>query len=58
MKDLVSKNKVVGTEDMAPQLTALVALTNVQGLVSGTYMVVYNHLKLHFQENGLICIKQ
>jgi hypothetical protein len=33
MKDIVSKNKVVGTGDMAQQLPALVALTEAQGLV-------------------------
>jgi hypothetical protein len=58
VKDLVSKNEVVGTGDMAPQLTALVALTKVQGLVPGPHMVVYIHLKFQFQENGFICIKQ
>jgi hypothetical protein len=40
VKDLVSINKVVGTGDMAQQLTALVALIEAQGLASIPHRVI------------------
>ena len=51
MKDLVSKTKVFGTKEMTQQLTALVALAEVQDLVPRHHKVLYNHLKFEFQEN-------
>jgi hypothetical protein len=51
VKHLVSKNKVVGTGDIAQQLKAIVALTEAQGLVSRPHRVIYNQVKFHFQGN-------